>query len=50
MRCSDRKKKISSLVFGKPIPWQTFDNSKTSPEWADWVKSKSYELESLIKR
>jgi 1-acyl-sn-glycerol-3-phosphate acyltransferase len=45
-----QKEKDISLVFGKPIPWQTFDNSKTSLEWADWVKSKSYELESLIKR
>jgi putative hemolysin len=37
-----------SLVFGKPIPWQTFGKSKTSPAWAEWVKSKSYELESFI--
>lgn len=39
-----------SLVFGKPIPWQTFDNSKSPLEWADWVKSRSYELESFITR
>jgi hypothetical protein len=37
-----------SLVFGKAIPWQTFDSSKSLPEWAEWVKSRSYELESLI--
>jgi 1-acyl-sn-glycerol-3-phosphate acyltransferase len=43
-----QKEKKISLVFGKVIPWQTFDNSKTSLEWADWVKSKSYELESAI--
>ncbi|MGD0341584.1 MAG: 1-acyl-sn-glycerol-3-phosphate acyltransferase [Bacteroidales bacterium] len=36
------------LVFGKPIPWQTFDNSRSASEWADWVKLKSYELESLL--
>jgi 1-acyl-sn-glycerol-3-phosphate acyltransferase len=42
-----RGKKIT-LVFGKVIPWTTFDDSKTSLEWADWVKSKSYELESFI--
>jgi 1-acyl-sn-glycerol-3-phosphate acyltransferase len=36
------------LAFGKPIPWQTFDNSKTPTEWADWVKTKSYDLESLL--
>jgi putative hemolysin len=36
------------LVFGKPIPWETFDKSRSALEWADWVKSKSYELESFI--
>lgn len=44
---SQKGKKIS-LVFGKAIPWQTFDNSRSAPEWADWVKFKSYELESVI--
>jgi putative hemolysin len=38
------------LVFGKPIPWETFDKSKSAPEWAEWVKSKTYELESFISR
>jgi 1-acyl-sn-glycerol-3-phosphate acyltransferase len=42
-----RDKEIK-LVFGEPIPWQTFDKTKSSLEWADWVKSKSYELESFI--
>jgi 1-acyl-sn-glycerol-3-phosphate acyltransferase len=37
-----------SLVFGKLIPWQTFDNSQSPLEWAGWVKSISYELESSI--
>jgi putative hemolysin len=36
------------LVFGKKIPWQTFDNTRSAPGWAEWVKSKSYELESII--
>jgi len=44
---SQKGKKIS-LVFGKVIPWQTFDHSKPPSEWAEWVKSRSYELESLI--
>lgn len=44
-----QKEKEISLVFGKPIPWQTFDSSKTPAEWAEWVKEKSYELESVIK-
>jgi len=43
-----QKGKEIILVFGKPIPWQTFDKSKTALEWAEWVKSKSYELESFI--
>lgn len=45
-----QKGKEISIVFGKPIPWQTFDNSKSPVEWAGWVKSKSYELESYINR
>lgn len=40
-----RDKKIR-LVFGEPIPWQTFDKSKHASQWAEWVKSKSYALES----
>lgn len=43
-----QKGKEISLVFGKPIPWQTFDKSHSPVEWADWVKSKSYELKSII--
>lgn len=45
-----QKEKEIILVFGKPIPWQTFDSSKLPAEWAEWVKSKSYELESVIKK
>ena len=44
----NQKTKEINLVFGKVIPWQTFDHSRTPVEWAEWVKSKSYELESLI--
>jgi 1-acyl-sn-glycerol-3-phosphate acyltransferase len=43
-----QKGKEISLVFGKSIPWQTFDDKKSPFEWADWVKTKSYELESFI--
>jgi putative hemolysin len=43
-----QKDKEISLVFGKPIPWETFDKSRSALEWADWVKSKSYDLESFI--
>jgi hypothetical protein len=37
-----------NLVFGNTIPWQTFDRTRTPGEWAEWVKGKSYELESVI--
>jgi 1-acyl-sn-glycerol-3-phosphate acyltransferase len=43
-----QKGKDISLVFGEIIPWQTFNHSKTPVEWAGWVKSKSYDLESFI--
>lgn len=33
-----------TLKIGKPIPWQTFDKSKTSAEWAAYVESICYSL------
>lgn len=33
-----------TVKIGKPIPWQTFDNSRTPSEWAQWVEDKVYEL------
>ncbi len=33
-----------TLKIGKPIPWQTFDNSKTPAEWAAYVESICYSL------
>jgi putative hemolysin len=45
-----QKGKEIMLVFGKSIPWETFDKARSAPEWAEWVKSKSYELETVIKR
>jgi 1-acyl-sn-glycerol-3-phosphate acyltransferase len=43
-----QKDKEIRLVFGNPIPWQTFDKTRSALEWADWVKSKSYDLESFV--
>jgi len=43
-----QKDKEISLVFGKPILWETFDKSRSAMEWADWVKSRSYQLDSFI--
>lgn len=33
-----------TVTFGKPIPWQTFDKSRSHTEWAQWVKEKVYEM------
>lgn len=33
-----------SIYFGNPIPYTTFDNSKTHQEWAQWVKEKTYQM------
>jgi putative hemolysin len=43
-----QKGKEIDLVFGKAIPWETFDRTRSALEWAEWVKSKSYALESFI--
>lgn len=43
-----QKGKSIDLVFGKSIPWQTFDKSRSAPEWAELVKGKTYELRSFI--
>jgi len=37
------------LFFGKPIPYSTFNSSKTHQEWADWVKQQVYLLPSIVK-
>ena len=36
--------KTFRVAIGKPIPWQTFDKSKTPMEWAKFVEDKVYEL------
>ena len=36
--------KSYKMVFGKPIPWQTFTPEKRDAEWAAWVREKVYEL------
>ena len=36
--------KTFTVTFGEPIPWETFDKSKTPHEWAQWVKEKVYQL------
>lgn len=36
--------KTFTLTIGKPIPWQTFDKSRSSSEWAQYVKEVVYKL------
>ena len=36
--------KTFHISIGKPIPWQTFDKSKTPVEWASWIEDKVYSL------
>ena len=43
-----QKDKELHLVFGQAYSWETFDKSKTPMEWAEWLKSKSYELAKHI--
>jgi putative hemolysin len=38
-----------SLVFGKPVPWQTFDKSEPPSFWAGEMKKRSYQLAQAIK-
>lgn len=33
-----------TVKIGKPIPWQTFDKSKTPFEWAQWVREQCYKI------
>lgn len=32
------------IAIGKPIPWQTFDNSRTPAQWAQYVQDEVYKL------
>lgn len=40
----NKQNKTIRVKIGKPIPWQTFDNSKTHQEWATYVKDETYRL------
>jgi len=39
-----KENSILRIYFGKPIPWQTFDESKTHRQWAEWVKQIVYNM------
>lgn len=33
-----------SIIFGRPIPYSHFDNSKSASQWAEYVKDNAYNL------
>jgi hypothetical protein len=35
-----------TVRIGKPIPWQTFDKSRTPMQWAQFVKNEVYKMKS----
>ncbi|MEG1617655.1 MAG: 1-acyl-sn-glycerol-3-phosphate acyltransferase [Bacteroidales bacterium] len=37
--------KTFAVRIGKPIPWQTFDKSRSQRQWAEYLKTKVYELQ-----
>ena len=39
-----QKGKSFTIRIGKPIPWQTFDKSKSQADWAQWVKDIVYKM------
>lgn len=41
--------KTFTVTIGKPIPWQTFDKTKTPVQWAQYVKELVYELPSTVR-
>jgi 1-acyl-sn-glycerol-3-phosphate acyltransferase len=41
------RNKDLTVKFGEPIPWQTFDNTRKSIEWAKWVKERVYALDNI---
>lgn len=41
-----QKNKTLHITFGKPIPWQTFDNRYSDAEWAMKLRNFSYNLPS----
>lgn len=42
--------KTFRIHFGKPISWETFDKSRSSKEWTEYVRGCSYQLKNNIAR
>ncbi len=43
-----QKGKTLRIIFGKAIPFTTFDSSRTDQEWAEWMKEKTYALRNSL--
>jgi len=39
-----QKGKTINIIFGDIIPWNTFDQSRSEQQWAEYVKQRVYEL------
>jgi len=39
-----KQRTVMNIYFGKPIPWQTFDSSKTLQQWAEEVENRVYNI------
>ena len=37
------------IAFGKPIPWRSFDSSRSAEEWAAEVKKEVYRMGRSLK-
>lgn len=42
--------KTFASTFGKPLPWQHFDHSKTATDWASEVRKNVYQLAPKVKK
>ena len=40
------RNKTFTIRIGKPIPWQTFDETKSANEWAQWLRQQCYSLKA----
>lgn len=45
-----QKGKKFTITFGKPIPYTTFDDSKTNKDWATWLREQSLRLSDFQHR
>lgn len=43
------KNKTFNITFGKPISWETFDKSKTTKQWVEYVRECTYSLREVEK-